>query len=103
MMNNHDEEAFMLIVKVNTNDTEAAQPVLLRLFGKECVSLVYNNEFHIEAQLEGEDAKELNRSLLSKLHKAERKTRLRAEWISEGTTDRFFDYVLKKSTRIKVK
>ena len=93
----------MLIANVNTDNPEAVQPILERLFGKECVTLVQNNDFRIEAQLEGEDSKGLNRSLLSQLRKAERKTRLRAEWTSEGTTDRFFDYVLKKSTKINVK
>jgi len=64
---------------------------------------VGNGEFRIEAELEGENAKELNRSLLSQLRRAERKTRLRAEWTSGGTTERFFDYVLKKSTKTGAK
>ena len=93
----------MLVANVNTDGPEAVQLVLMKLFGKGCVTVVHANEFRIEAQLEGEDAKELNRSLLSRLRKAERKTRLRAEWTSEGTTSRFFDYVLKKSTKINVK
>jgi hypothetical protein len=49
--------------------------------------------------MEGENAKELNRSLLSELRRAERRTRLRAEWTCGETTERFFDYVLKKSTK----
>jgi hypothetical protein len=47
--------------------------------------------------MEGESAKDLNRRLLSALRRAEKKTRLRAEWTAEdGTVYRFFDYVLKK-------
>jgi len=34
------------------------------------------------------------------LRKVEKETTLRAEWISEdGTTERFFDYALKKTTK----
>jgi len=94
---------FTVIASVDTDDPEAVQPVLERLFGKGRVTRLDNNEFQIEAKLLGENAKELNRSLLSQLRKAERKTRMRAEWTSEGTTDRFFDYVLKKSTKTAVK
>lgn len=48
----------------------------------------------------GGSAKELNRTLLSELRRAEKKTRLRAEWASDnGTTQRFFDYVLKKTSK----
>ena len=50
--------------------------------------------------MEGDDVKELNRSLLSALRRAEKKTRLRAEWTTEdGTSYRFFDYVLKKTSK----
>jgi hypothetical protein len=94
---------FIVVANVDTDGPEAVQPVLERLFGKGCVTRLGNNEFRIEAELEGENAKELNRSLLSQLRRAERRTRMRAEWTSEGTTDRFFDYVLKKSTKTAVK
>ena len=53
--------------------------------------------FHIEATVRGEDARELNRSLLSALRRAERRTRLRSEWTAGGTTHRFFDYASKGS------
>lgn len=57
-------------------------------------------EFLVEAEMEGASARELNRMLLSALRKAQRKTTLRAEWaFSDGTTEKFFDYVLKKTTR----
>ena len=44
-------------------------------------------------------AKELNRTLLSALRKVNKRTTLRAEWTSGGTTQRFFDYVLKKTIK----
>jgi len=58
------------------------------------------DEFVIVTEMHGSNARELNRSLLSALRRAEKKTRLRAEWTSDdGTTLRFFDYVLKKTSK----
>lgn len=51
--------------------------------------------FHIEAELEGDDARQMNRQLLSELRRAERRTRLRAEWFTGGVVHKFFDYVPK--------
>lgn len=51
--------------------------------------------FGVRADLMGERARDLNRSLLSALRRAERRTTLRAEWTAGGTTERFFDYVPK--------
>jgi len=48
--------------------------------------------------MDGTDARDVNRRLLSALRQAEKKTRLRAEWTSDGHIHRFFDYV-PKSTR----
>jgi hypothetical protein len=39
--------------------------------------------------------------LLSELRRVEKKTRLRAEWTSGNTTERFFDYVPKVKTTAK--
>ena len=36
--------------------------------------------FHVDAWIEGTDARELNRDLLSALRRVERRTRLRSEW-----------------------
>ena len=56
--------------------------------------------FVIEARLEGASGRDLNRTLLSALRKVQRKAALRSERTSsDGTTKRFFDYVLKKTTR----
>ena len=57
------------------------------------------DEFVVEAKVEGASAKELNRTLLSALRKAEKRTTLCAEWTSSDTTERFFDYVLKKTIK----
>lgn len=47
----------------------------------------------VSGQVEGESARDLNRSLLSALRRVERRTTLRAEWTSGRTVERFFDYV----------
>jgi len=50
--------------------------------------------------MEGASARELNRTFLSALRKVEKRATLRAEWTSDdNTTERIFDYVLKR--RIK--
>lgn len=54
----------------------------------------------VDAEIEGSSAKELNRSFLSALRRVEKKTTLRAEWTRNNTTEKFFDYVLKKKTTI---
>ena len=52
--------------------------------------------FMVEAEMDGASAKELNRTLLSALRKAQKRTTLRAEWTSsDGVTERFFDFVLR--------
>lgn len=49
----------------------------------------------MEAELEGESARDLNRMILSELRRAEKRTRIRAEWTSSNIVERFFDYVPK--------
>lgn len=49
----------------------------------------------VRVQLEGENARDLNRAVLSALRRAERRTTIRAEWTSGTTVERFFDYVPK--------
>jgi len=56
-------------------------------------------KFEVEAQMEGASARDLNRTLLSALRKVEKRTTLRAEWTCGDTTQRFFDYVLKKTIK----
>lgn len=54
-------------------------------------------EFTVEAEMEGTSSKEMNRALLSALRRTEKRTRLRAEWTSGKITEKYFDYVLKKT------
>lgn len=90
---------FKLIAHVSSSSLKSIRPVLVKAITKGKVKEA-DGEFIVEAEMEGESAKELNRSLLSALRRAEKKTRLRTEWTSDdGTTERFFDYVLKKTIR----
>ena len=92
---------FTLDAAVDSDQPGAIEPVLEKLVG---IGLIEGGrgpgEFHVKARVEGESAKDLNRSLLTKLRRAEKRTRLRAEWTADdGTVYRFFDYVLKKTSR----
>lgn len=97
--------SFVLSATVSTDNPTAISPVLKRLMGKtgsvkkassDAAPRKGRGEFVVEAVMRGNSSKELNRELLSALRKAEKKTRLRSEWTSGGTTERYFDYVLKK-------
>ena len=88
---------FKLKARVSSSNPLAIQPALERLITKGSITKD-GDEFLVEAEMEGTNAKELNRSLLSELRKVEKKTRLGAEWTSaSNTTEDFFDYVLKFS------
>lgn len=90
---------FKLVARVSSSSPANVRPALEKAVAKGSVK-EQNGEFLVEAEMEGASAKDLNRSLLSALRRVEKRTRLRAEWTSDdGTTERFFDYVLKKTTR----
>ncbi len=88
---------FRLTARVSSADPDAIKPVLEKLVARTSIKKV-GDEFVVEAEVEGTDARDLNRSFLSALRRAEKRTRLRAEWTSDdGLTYRFFDYVPKKA------
>jgi len=90
---------FKLIARVSSANPQAIRPVLENLVTQGSVKEV-EEEFLVEAEMEGESARELNRSLLSSLRRVEKRTRLRAEWTSDdGIIQRFFDYVLKETNK----
>ena len=98
---------FLLVATVSTDNPEAIRPILEKLIGPhgsfkevsaEDIDQRGKGEFLIQAEIEGINAKDLNRSLLSALRRVEKRTRLRAEWSSGNTAERYFDYVLKKKT-----
>ncbi|HXP22331.1 MAG TPA: hypothetical protein VN840_22025 [Streptosporangiaceae bacterium] len=89
------EQVFVLIADVSSDSPGSVRLVLDGLGG--CVVTETDAGFHVEGTLAGQSARSLNRELLSALRKRERRTRLRAEWTSGETTERFFDYVPKGS------
>jgi hypothetical protein len=92
-------KSFRVTARVSSDSPKAVKPVLEKAVGKASVREM-DGEFVVEAEMQGDSAKDLNRSLLSALRRAEKKTRLRAEWTSgDGTTERYFDYVLKKTIK----
>jgi hypothetical protein len=99
---------FVLVATVSTDNPKAIRPVLEKLVGHlgsfkevstEDADQNGKGEFLVQAELEGLSAKGLNRSLLSALRSVEKRTRMRAEWSSSDITERYFDYVLKKTIK----
>ena len=88
-------QIFRLVADVSSDAPDRVRPVVAQVFPTGVTEMA--GGFHIEAVLEGESARELNRTLLSSLRRAEKRTRLRAAWTSGGTTERFFDYGSKGS------
>lgn len=87
-----------LKARVNRSDARTIRQALDQLAAKGSVRKA-GDEFLVEAQMEGASARELNRTLLSALRREEKSTTLRAEWTCGDTTERFFDYVLKKTIK----
>ncbi|MGD0589047.1 MAG: hypothetical protein ABSA63_09710 [Thermoplasmata archaeon] len=93
------EQRFHLHARVSTENPAAIRPILERLFSARSITRSEDpHEFVVEGHLDGPGARDLNRSLLTSLRQAEKRTRLRSEWTCGGTTERFFDYVHKGTT-----
>ncbi len=88
---------FSLAGEVSSDDQGAVVPVLAQMLGPGSVTEIPGG-LHVEGVMDGTDAQEVNRRLLSALRRAEKRTCLRAEWTGGGQIHRFFDYV-PKSTR----
>ncbi|MGA3245866.1 MAG: hypothetical protein ABSE41_14710 [Bacteroidota bacterium] len=89
---------FTLTACVSTDNRRAIKVALKEFVSKASVTPT-DEGFLVKATMHGESARELNRTLLSALRRVERKTRLRAEWISGAVSERFFDYVPKGSRK----
>ena len=88
-----------LNARVNRSDAHTIRQALEQLAAKGSVRKA-GDELVVEAEMEGASARELNRTFLSALRKVEKRTTLRSEWTSDdGTTERYFDYVLKKTIK----
>jgi hypothetical protein len=96
------DKRFKLSARISSDNLPAIKQVLERIVGNEGTIKPLSEGFEVTAELDGESARDLNRMLLSEMRKVEKKTRIRAEWTSGSTTERFFDYVPKatlKATR----
>jgi len=91
------EPRFRLVAEVSSDNPITIRPVLEELPGAAIRDT--SDGFHVEAVVVGTSARALNRWLLSALRRAERRTRLRAEWHSGDMIERFFDYVPKGKRR----
>lgn len=89
------KKKFRLYAKVSSNNPSAIRPVLTRILGSKGKIASTEDGFEINAELQGENVKDLNRELLSEMRRIEKRTRLRAEWSYGNTTRKFFDYVPK--------
>ena len=92
---------FSLSAKISSDNPSAIKPVLEGLIGTNGTLNPTSDGFGILASFVGESAKDLNRMLLSEMCRAEKKTRLRAEWTSGDTVEKFFDYVPKGKRKTK--
>ena len=86
---------YKLKAQVSSNSPNSVLQVVKRFVGGKGEVVLKGELIEVNAELEGESAKDLNRSLLSEMRKIEKKTRLRAEWTSNNITEKFFDYVSK--------
>ena len=90
---------FNLKARINRSAARTIRQALNQLAAKGSVGKD-GDEFVVEAEMEGASARDLNRTFLSALRKVAKKTTLRAEWTSnDGTSERFFDYALKKTIK----
>jgi hypothetical protein len=89
------KKTFKLMATVSSDSPAAIRGPLEHALGPKAKIEPTDDGFRVEATLSGDSAKDLNRQLLSEMRRAEKKTRLRAEWTSSGVTERFFDYVPK--------
>ena len=89
------QKRFKLSARVSSDNPSAVRAVVEEFLAGNGSIKTIAEEFEVEAELTGESARDLNPTLLSRMRKVERRTRLRAEWTADGVTERFFDYVPK--------
>ena len=94
------QRTFKLSARISSDNPSAVKPVLERLIGGKGKIKAVEDGFEVEADLEGETARDLNRMLLSEMRKAVKRTRIRAEWTSGNTIEKFFDYVPKGTRKV---
>ena len=94
---------FRLWANVSSDNLAAIKPTLERIIADKGTIRQIDQGFEVEAELEGERARDLNRMVLSELRRAEKRTRIRAEWKSGDIIERYFDYVPKGTRQVQGK
>ena len=89
-----------LSAHVSSDSPSVIKPVLEQIIADKGTVRETDQGFDVEAELEGESARALNRLILSELRRAEKRTRIRAEWTSGDTVEKFFDYVSKGTRKV---
>jgi len=89
-----DDLTFELDAEIRSEDPAALRPVLEQLFRPDEIRPT-DRGFEVHALVACDSARDCNRSLLSALRRAVRRTSLRARWSFGGVSERYFDYVLK--------
>lgn len=92
-----------LRANVSSDNPSGIKPTLERLIADKGTIRPTGQGFEVEAEFEGESARDLNRMILSELRRAEKRTRIRAEWKSGDTIENFFDYVPRGTRQAKGK
>jgi hypothetical protein len=95
------EKRFKLSARISSDNPSAIKPVLERIIGNKGIIKPTGGGFEVNAELDGESARDLNRMLLSEMRKVEKKTRIRSEWTLGNTIERFFDYVPKATRKVR--
>ena len=91
---------FRVSAHVSSDNPSAVKPVLEQLIAEKGTIRQVDQGFEVEAELEGESARDLNRMILSALRRVEKRTRIRAEWTSGDTVEKFFDYGSKGTRKV---
>ncbi len=94
---------FRLRAQVSSDNPSVIKPALEQIIVKKGTIRQTDQGFEVKAELEGESARALNRMILSELRKAEKRTRIRAEWTSDDTIEKYFDYVPKGTRKAQGK
>jgi hypothetical protein len=89
---------FKLKARLRRSDTRTIRQALDQLGAKGSVRKEATSS-SLKQRSKQPPAKERNRALLSAPRKVEKTTTRRAEWSSGDTAERYFDYVLKKTTK----
>jgi hypothetical protein len=89
------QRTFKLSARISTENPSAIKPILERIIGSKGTIKPTQEGFEVEAGLKGKSSRDLNRMLLSEMRRAEKRTRIRAEWTSGNIIEKYFDYVPK--------